>query len=167
MNSGSVPKIFILGNKILSNKLLQLQKECTIDHSHQNMLDESNKQKTTKKTPQKTSNNNQSATYCSHDYPFALRKAKIAYNFGLFECNRVNLPYLPYIFGRIKIIIFFTVRTFNLEKNYNFFSVRIFTNAEKLPIVEGIHRYICGNFSVYTDRCENKQFSLTLCCFIN
>ena len=52
------------------------------------------------------------------------------------------LPYLPYIFGRIKIIIFFTVRTFNLEKNYNFFSVRIFTNAEKLPIIEGIHRYI-------------------------
>ena len=78
-----------------------------------------------------------------------------------------ELPYLPYIFGRIKIIIFFTVRTFNLEKNYNFFSVRIFTNAEKLPIIEGIHRYICGNFSVYTDRCENKQFSLTLCCFIN
>ena len=68
------------------------------------------------------------------------------------------LPYLPYIFGRIKIIIFFTVRTFNLEKNYNFFSVRIFMNAEKLPIIEGIHRYICGNFNVYTDRCENKQF---------
>ena len=31
-----------------------------------------------------------------------------------------EVPYLPYIFGRIKIIIFFTVRTFNLEKNYNF-----------------------------------------------
>ena len=31
-------------------------------------------------------------------------------------------------------------------------------NAEKLPIIEGIHRYICGNFNVYTDRCENKQF---------
>ena len=29
------------------------------------------------------------------------------------------LPYLPYIFGRIKIIIFFTVRTFNLEKIIN------------------------------------------------
>ena len=71
---------------------------------------------------------------------------------------RLDLPYLPYIFGRIKIIIFFTVRTFNLEKNYNFFSVRIFMNAEKLPIIEGIHRYICGNFNVYTDRCENKQF---------
>ena len=28
----------------------------------------------------------------------------------------LQLPYLPYIFGRIKIIIFFTVRTFNLEK---------------------------------------------------
>ena len=69
-----------------------------------------------------------------------------------------RVPYLPYIFGRIKIIIFFTVRTFNLEKNYNFFSVRIFMNAEKLPIIEGIHRYICGNFNVYTDRCENKQF---------
>ena len=69
-----------------------------------------------------------------------------------------NLPYLPYIFGRIKIIIFFTVRTFNLEKNYKFFSVRIFMNAEKLPIIEGIHRYISGNFNVYTDRCENKQF---------
>ena len=69
-----------------------------------------------------------------------------------------KLPYLPYIFGRIKIIIFFTVRTFNLEKNYNFFSVRIFMNAEKLPIIEGIHRYTCGNFNVYTDRCENKQF---------
>ena len=69
-----------------------------------------------------------------------------------------QLPYLPYIFGRIKIIIFFTVRTFNLEKNYNFFSVRIFMNAEKLPIIEGIHRYICCNFNVYTDRCENKQF---------
>ena len=68
------------------------------------------------------------------------------------------IPYLPYIFGRIKIIIFFTVRTFNLEKNYKFFSVRIFMNAEKLPIIEGIHRYICGNFNVYTDRCENKQF---------
>ena len=53
-----------------------------------------------------------------------------------------EIPYLPYIFGRIKIIIFFTVRTFNLEKNYNFFSVRIFMNAEKLPIIEGIHRYI-------------------------
>ena len=66
--------------------------------------------------------------------------------------------YLPYIFGRIKIIIFFTVRTFNLEKNYKFLSVRIFMNAEKLPIIEGIHRYICGNFNVYTDRCENKQF---------
>ena len=72
-------------------------------------------------------------------------------------CNRW-LPYLPYIFGRIKIIIFFTVRTFNLEKNYKFFSVRIFMDAEKLPIIEGIHRYICGNFNVYTDRCENKQF---------
>ena len=69
-----------------------------------------------------------------------------------------RLPYLPYIFGRIKIIIFFTVRTFNLEKNYNFFSVQIFMNAEKLPIIEGIHRYICGNFNVYTDRCENKPF---------
>ena len=34
-----------------------------------------------------------------------------------------RVPYLPYIFGRIKIIIFFTVRTFNLEKNYKFFSV--------------------------------------------
>ena len=68
------------------------------------------------------------------------------------------LPYLPYIFGRIKIIIFFTVRTFNLEKNSKFFSVRIFMNAEKLPIIEGIHRYICGNLNVYTDRCENKQF---------
>ena len=22
-------------------------------------------------------------------------------------------------------------------------------NAEKLPIIEGIHRYICGNFNVY------------------
>ena len=31
-------------------------------------------------------------------------------------------------------------------------------NAEKLPIIEGIHRYICGNLNVYTDRCENKQF---------
>ena len=61
------------------------------------------------------------------------------------------LPYLPYIFGRIKIIIFFTVRTFNLEKNSKFFSVRIFMNAEKLPIIEGIHRYICGNLNVYTD----------------
>ena len=69
-----------------------------------------------------------------------------------------ELPYLPYIFGRIKIIIFFTVRTFNLVKKYKFFSVRIFMNAEKLPIIEGIHRYICGNFSVHTDRCENKQF---------
>ena len=75
-----------------------------------------------------------------------------------FDLGNHKLPYLPYIFGRIKIIIFFTVRTFNLEKNYKFFSVRIFTNAEKLPIIEGIHRYICGNFSVYTDRCENKQF---------
>ena len=28
-------------------------------------------------------------------------------------------------------------------------------NAEKLPIIEGIHRYTCGNFNVYTDRCEN------------
>ena len=27
-------------------------------------------------------------------------------------------------------------------------------NAE----IEGIHRYIWGNFNVYTDRCENKQF---------
>ena len=79
------------------------------------------------------------------------------------------LPYLPYIFGRIKIIIFFTVRTFNLEKNYNFFSVRIFMNAEKLPIIEGIHRYICGNFNVYTDRCETDRcetICLTICCFI-
>ena len=32
----------------------------------------------------------------------------------------MKIPYLPYIFGRIKIIIFFTVRTFNLEKNINF-----------------------------------------------
>ena len=71
-----------------------------------------------------------------------------------------RIPYLPYIFGRIKIIIFFIVRTFNLEKNYNFFSVRIFMNAEKLPIIEGIHRCTCGNFNVYTDRCENKQFVL-------
>ena len=55
----------------------------------------------------------------------------------------LKLPYLPYIFGQIKIIIFFTVRTFNLEKNYKFFSVRIFMNAEKLPIIEGIHRYTC------------------------
>ena len=61
----------------------------------------------------------------------------------------LRVPYLPYIFGRIKIIIFFTVRTFNLEKKYIFFSVRIFMNAEKLPIIEGIHRYICGNFNVY------------------
>ena len=72
--------------------------------------------------------------------------------------RRIGLPYLPYIFGRIKIIIFFTVRIFNLEKNYNFYSVRIFMNAEKLPVIEGIHRYICGNLNVYTDRCENKQF---------
>ena len=75
-----------------------------------------------------------------------------------FSTYRSCIPYLPYIFGRIKIIIFFTVRTFNLEKNYNCFSVRIFMNAEKLPIIEGIHRYICGNFNVYTDRCENEQF---------
>ena len=60
------------------------------------------------------------------------------------------------------MIIFFTVRTFNLEKNYKFFSVRIFTNAEKLPIIEGIHRYICGNFSVYTDRCEKSLFNYML-----
>ena len=33
-------------------------------------------------------------------------------------------------------------------------------NAEKLPIMEGIHRYIYGDFNVYTDRCENKQFVL-------
>ena len=33
-------------------------------------------------------------------------------------------------------------------------------NAENLPIIEGIHRYICGNFNVYTDRCENKQFGI-------
>ena len=77
---------------------------------------------------------------------------------GISANFETELPYSPYIFGRIKIIIFFTVRTFNLEKNYNFFSVRIFMNAEKLPIIEGIHRYICGNFNVYTDRCENKQF---------
>ena len=70
----------------------------------------------------------------------------------------ISLPYLPYIFGRIKIIFFFTVRTFNLEKNSKFFSVRIFMNAKKLPIIEGIHRYICSNLNVYTDRCENKQF---------
>ena len=31
-------------------------------------------------------------------------------------------------------------------------------NAEKLPIIDGIHRYTCGNFNVCTDRCENKQF---------
>ena len=52
------------------------------------------------------------------------------------------LPYLPYIFGRIKIIIFFTVRTFNLEKNYKFFSVRIFMNAENyqsLRVFTGIY----------------------------
>ena len=35
-------------------------------------------------------------------------------------------------------------------------------NAEKLTIIEGIHRYICGNFNVYTDRCENKQFNYML-----
>ena len=41
---------------------------------------------------------------------------------GHYICNTWHLlsvhviPYLPYIFGRIKIIIFFTVRTFNLEK---------------------------------------------------
>ena len=74
------------------------------------------------------------------------------------DLHAVTVPYLPYIFGRIKIIIFFTVRTFNLEKNYKFFSVRIFMNAEKLPIIEDIHRYICGNFNIYTERCENKQF---------
>ena len=34
--------------------------------------------------------------------------------------KRTLLPYLPYIFRRIKIIIFFTVRTFNLEKNIIF-----------------------------------------------
>ena len=46
--------------------------------------------------------------------------------FGFSACENLlyfYIPYLPYIFGRIKIIIFFTVRTFNLEKNYNFFSV--------------------------------------------
>ena len=53
----------------------------------------------------------------------------------LFNGER-GIPYLPYIFGRIKIIIFFTVRTFNLEKKYKIFSVRIFMNAEKLPIIE-------------------------------
>ena len=79
-------------------------------------------------------------------------------NHILYSILEPELPYLPYIFGRIKIIIFFTVRTFNLEKKYNFYSIRIFMNAEKLPIIEGIHRYICGNFNVYTDRCENKQF---------
>ena len=84
-----------------------------------------------------------------------LKKISTSGEVQTFDCY---IPYLPYIFGRIKIIIFFTVRTFNIEKKYNFFSVRIFMNAEKLPIIEGIHRYICGNFNVYTDRCENKQF---------
>ena len=99
---------------------------------------------------------------------FIQKNTNIAQKFALeflnsFSCNVfeyliiLEIPYLPYIFGRIKIIIFFTVRTFNLEKKYKFFSVRILMNAEKLPIIEGIHRYICGNFNVYTDRCENKQ----------
>ena len=87
-----------------------------------------------------------------------LKKFSVHIVFDLSLFTVYNIPYLPYIFGQIKIIIFFTVRTFNLEKNYKFFSVRIFMNAEKLPIIEGIHRYICGNFNVYTDRCENKQF---------
>ena len=61
------------------------------------------------------------------------------------------------------MIILFTVQTFNLEKKYNFFSVRIFTTAKKLPIIEGIHHYICGNFSIYTDRCEiNNLFNYVL-----
>ena len=90
-----------------------------------------------------------------------LKTANSSLFYKLFE-KFWKLPYLPYIFGRIKIIIFFTVRTFNLEKNYNFFSVRIFTNAEKLPIIEGIHRYICGNFSVYTNRCENNLYNYML-----
>ena len=58
--------------------------------------------------------------------------------------NALLLPYLPYIFGRIKIIIFFTVRTFNFEKNYKFFSVRIFMNAEKLPIIRGVKFFFCS-----------------------
>ena len=91
-----------------------------------------------------------------YNYYCNIREALWSSGYNLVMVYKV--PYLPYIFGRIKIIIFFTVRTFDLEKNYKFFSVRIFMNAEKLPIIEGIHRYICGNFNVYTDRCENKQF---------
>ena len=33
-----------------------------------------------------------------------------------------------------------------MEKNYKFSSVCIFKNAEKIPIIKGIHRYIYGNF---------------------
>ena len=82
----------------------------------------------------------------------------------VFEKCIEYIPYLPYIFGRIKIIIFFTVRTFNLEKKYKFFSVRIFMNAEKLPIIEGIHRYIlvCGNFNVYIPMKINNLFNYML-----
>ena len=29
--------------------------------------------------------------------PIALRKAKIVYNFGLSECNRVNIPTLVFV----------------------------------------------------------------------
>ena len=96
MNSGSVPKIFVLGNKILSNKLLQLQKECTRDrqktHSHQNMLDDLNKQK--QKQKKKTATIIIVLPTAPMINPIALRKAKIAYNFGHSECNRVNLVIL-------------------------------------------------------------------------
>ena len=52
----------------------------------------------------------------------------------------IYVPYLPYIFGRIKIIIFFLLSEHLIWKKYIISSVRIFMNAEKLPIIEGIHR---------------------------
>ena len=44
-------------------------------------------------------------------------------------------------------------RTFLSDK---FLVSKIFTNAEKLPIIEGTHRHM-RYVSVYTGKCENKQ----------
>ena len=50
---------------------------------------------------------------CQQIYPIALRKAKIVYNFGLSECNRVKAPEICPIYGLPANLILLHSERFN------------------------------------------------------
>ena len=43
---------------------------------------------------------------CSHSSPITLRKAKIAYNFGLSECSRIKEWETPVKYSKVFIVVF-------------------------------------------------------------